>query len=99
MYEAQITQRRMNTLKESLIFWKEKTEKLATTFHNSLKQLRADNEALKEALVTKVGSLEGEIDGYVKKIKKYYKKVRDINELVLMFCLGTSENIGDGIHP
>lgn len=81
MYEAQITQRRVQTMKEALIYWKEKTEKLATTFHGALKQLRQDNEALKENLVSQVGNLEGEIDGYVKKIKKYYKKVRNIDKM------------------
>lgn len=67
------------------MFWKDKSEKLGNTFFHAIKQLREDNEKLKESLVNKVGETEGEMWAVVKKIKNYYKKVNKILEDILFY--------------
>ena len=75
-YENEINQRRIHTLKDSVLFWKEKSEKIANTFFHAIKQIKEDHDRLKEGTEDKIEALEEETWTCIKRIKGHYKKVK-----------------------
>jgi len=86
-YENEINQRRLQTLKESVLFWKEKSEKIGNTFFHAIKELKEDNERLRESLLRKVEGMDDEVNIFTKKIKSYYKK----EQMKLLGMIGVLE--------
>ena len=67
-------------MSEGLIYWKNKSYKLANDFFKTFQEMKNENEKMKEALQLEMGKFEEEIFDTVRKIKQSYKKVSNLFE-------------------